>query len=359
MFKYLTHLRTAWPLVGLLALVSLGALTLTTLSPALDQPVTGALINLILVVGLYIFVGNSGVLSFGHVTFMAIGAYVCGLLTIPTIARGVLIPDVPSFIPAMAMGTVPALLIGAVIAAGVGLLVGIPIVRLNGLSAGLAMFAVLLTANVVFTAWQPGPGGGGTLTRVPTDSSVGNTLAWALGAIVVAYLFQGSRWGIRLRGSREDEPAARSLGVSVMPERLYAMVLSAFITGIGGGLYAHYVGSFTPDDFFISITFVLLAMLVVGGINSLAGAVIGTLVISAITYVFSQWANDQPVGPITLKVPSGTSQLVVSVVMVAVLLIRPDGITRGHELTWPRRMPRLSRIPRLIRLRERESQSSV
>jgi len=329
-------MRAAWPIVSLLALVSAIALILPGVSAGLSGAVVAALINLILVVGLYVFVGNSGVLSFGHVTFMAVGAYVCAILTIPTIARAIMIPNVPSFVPKTAIATIPAILAGALLAGVLGVIVGVPIVRLTGLSAGLAMFAVLLAANVVFSNWSPGPGGAGILTRVPTDLTVAGTLMWALLAMILAYLFQRSRWGLRLRGSRDDEHAARSLGVNVTAQRLQAMVLSAFITGIGGALYGHYVGSFGPDAFYIPTTFLVLAMLVVGGIDSLAGAVVGTLVISVISYALNQWTNDLPVGPITLKLPAGSSQLVVALLMLGILIVRPAGLMRGRETALPR-----------------------
>jgi branched-chain amino acid transport system permease protein len=314
-------LRRAWPLGSLVALVLLVAVAVPGISGDLEGAVGLALINIVLVVGLYTFVGTSGVMSFGHVTYMAIGAYTCGILTIPTIARPVLIPNVPGFVPDTAMATVPAVLIGGAVAALAGLLVGIPIVRLNGIAAGIALFAVLLVANVIFNNWELGTGGAGTLTRVPTDLTVtGN-----------------AGWGLRLRGAREDEPAARSTGVGVTRERLGAMTLSAFLTGIGGALYTHYVGSFSADSFFLSTTFLLLAMLVVGGINSLAGAVCGTLVISAVSYVLDRWTNGLPVGPLAIHIPTGTREIFVAVLMLVILLLWPDGITRGRELPLPAR----------------------
>lgn len=292
-----------------------------------------ALIHLILVVGLYTFVGNSGVVSFGHVTFMAVGAYVCGILTIPMIARAVMIPNVPQFIRDIELSTPVGVLVGGIVAAVLGLLLGIPLVRLSGLAAGLAMFAVLLITNVVLRAWEPGASGGGTLSRVPTDTTFLDALLWLLAAIVIAYFFQRSRWGLRLRASREDEQAARSLGVGVMRERLISFSLSAFIMGIGGGLFSHYVGSFTPDSFFIATTILTLGMLVVGGINSLAGAVVGALIISTLSYVLGRWTDGQPVGPITLTLPPGTSQISVAVLMLLFLILRPEGLTKGREFT--------------------------
>ena len=326
-------LRSSWPLLSLLLLVSVVALVLGVFVPAIRPPLVLALIHIILVVGLYTFVGNSGVVSFGHVTFMAVGAYVTGILTIPMIAREVMILNMPQFIKDIELSTPAGILVGGILAAVLGLLIGIPLVRLSGLAAGLAMFAVLLITSVVLRGWEPGASGGGTLSRVPTDITFLDALIWLLGAIVIAYFFQRSRWGLRLRASREDEQAARSLGVGVMRERLIAFSLSAFIMGIGGGLFSHYVGSFTPDSFFIVTTILTLGMLVIGGINSLAGAVVGALIISTLSYILGRWSSGQAVGPISIPLPPGTSQIVIAVLMLLFLILRPEGLTKGREFT--------------------------
>jgi branched-chain amino acid transport system permease protein len=326
-------LRVSWPLLSLLLLVAAVAVVFGMLVPGMAQPVVYALINVMVVVGLYTFIGNSGVLSFGHVSFMAIGAYVCGILTMPMIARAVMIPNVPEWIRAIELNTPLGVIAGAIVAGVVGLIIGIPLVRLNGLAAGLAMFAFLLIVNVVLKAWEPGTSGGGTLSRIPTDIKPADALVWVLVVIVLAFLFQRSRWGLRLRASREDEQAARSLGIGVTKERLGSFALSAFFVGLGGGLFSHYVGTLTPDTFFIATTFLTLAMLVIGGINSLAGAVVGTLVISAITYILDRWTNGQAVGPIAIPLPPGSSQIVVAILMLLFLILRPEGLTRGREFT--------------------------
>ena len=120
------------------------------------------------------------------------------------------------------------------------------------------------------------------MAGVPITTTPTRVLVWCLIAMVAVFLFQESRWGLRLRASREDEVAARASGIGVYNERRTAWILSSFIVGIGGALYGQFLGTFNADAFYFTITFMVIAMLVVGGRTSLAGAVIGSGFISIV-----------------------------------------------------------------------------
>lgn len=330
--------RAVWPAIGTSLLLIIVTLIFAGHSPGLDQTLIMALINLIMVTGLYVFVGTSGVVSFGQVSFMAIGAYVCGMFTIPDIAKTVIIPNAPAIFQNTELSTTVAVLVGAAVAAGVALIVSVPLMRLSGIAASIGTLALLMIVYTFFANWQPGSSGGGNLTRVPTDVTVNSALIWAVVVILAAFVYQHSRFGLKLRAAREDEVAARSLGVRVQRERSIAFTLSALMFGIAGGLYGHSVGSFSADDFFLPITFLTLAMLIVGGQLSILGGLAGTAVLSLVSYVFDAWQNDDPAFGITLSVPAGTRDLVIAVAMLAILLLRPNGLVVG-ELPWPR-LPR-------------------
>jgi branched-chain amino acid transport system permease protein len=106
--------------------------------------------------------------------------------------------------------------------------------------------------------------------------------------------------------------------------------------GIAGGLYAHTIGSISAADFWFPVTFVTLAMLVLGGSRSLFGAVVGAGLLSAVEYVFQEWQNGNPALGLSISVPAGASDLVIALVLILVLVRRPDGLTGGRELPWPR-----------------------
>lgn len=298
--------------------------------------VTTALVNLVLVVGLYTFVGNSGVLSFGHVAFAALGAYSAGLLVIPVETKAVLQPDLPGLLANAHLAPLPATLAGAGVAALVAAVVALPLMRLSGLAASISTFSVLVIVHVVAGNLTAVTGGAAGLAGVPTSTTLITALLWALVVIAVAFAFQRTMVGLRLRASREDEFAARALGVPITRERSFAWVVSAAVMGAGGALLAQQLGTFSPAAFYLDLTFITLAMLVVGGMTSVSGAVVGTIAITAIGEAARQLeAGIAPLG-LPIVVPAGFREVALAVVVLGILVLRPRGITAGRELLPPR-----------------------
>jgi branched-chain amino acid transport system permease protein len=335
----------SWPLPALALLVFAATeIAYSTGGAETRGVVIVALINLTLVVGLYVFTGNSGVFSFGHIGFAAIGAYTAGLLVIPPTQKAILQPSLPTFLAHAHFGSVAATLMGGVVAAAVAAVVAVPFMRLDGLAAGLATFAFLVIVRTVANSWDQVTNGAAGLSGIPVATSKNQALVWGLLAVAAALIFQSTGLGLRLRGSREDYHAARSLGVSVHHERRVAWVVSAFIVGVGGALYGQYLGSFNADAFYISLTFLTLAMLVVGGITSLSGAVIGSLVISFVAEFLFRIEQGAHLGPIHIPARPGLSEVGLAVIMLGILILRPRGLTNGRELPWPSRR-RARKVP--------------
>jgi branched-chain amino acid transport system permease protein len=280
------------------------------------------LINLIMVVGLYTFIGNSGVLSFGHAGFMAVGAYASALLTIPIVTKSVLLPSLPPFLADASLAPVPAALTAAAVAAVVAVAIGIPIVRLAGIQASIATFSFLAIVQVVLSNWTDLTRGQMTMTGIPLSIDVIGSLLWAVVAIGIAYAYRQSRSGFRLRATREDELSARSLGISVGRERFVALLVSAFLVGLSGYLYARLVGSFSPENFYLEVTFVTLAMLIIGGRNSLAGAIVGPVAVSILLELLRRGED----GSYFVTIPTGSRDIVFGALTLAVLVLRPDGL---------------------------------
>jgi len=334
-------LQDASPLLAPMGLV-LAVTLLTQLGSAGVQ--RGGVLMLVyvtLVVSLYMFWGNSGVMSFGHMAFACMAAYLSAILTIPPGLKHAMLTELPAFLAHIELPWIEAIILGGLLAAAFSFVVGLPLSRLSGLAASIATFAVMVIVYVIASYWTTMTGGHASIS-VPMYTNLTSALLVALITIVVAYLYQESPFGLRLRASREDEEAARSIGVRVQKERLVAFVLSAFFTGIGGVLYGHYLGAIISDSFYVSAAFLPIAMLVVGGRKSLSGAVVGGVVIWAVSELMRNIESGVSLGVLNVQGPRGMRELAMGLVMLLILIYRPRGITGGREFSWPfGRRPRL------------------
>jgi branched-chain amino acid transport system permease protein len=323
------------PIVLSLVLILIALVSTAAQSSSFDRTVIDLLIRVVFVVGLYIFVGNSGVVSFGHAAFMMIGAYATGWQDCCSMTKSFFMPGLPQF---MLDTTVPppvATFVSGLFAALFALLVGAAIMRLSGIGASIATFAMLVVVNVVYSNWDSVTAGTSTMTGIPAFTDRWVALIVALIAIFGAYLYQISRFGLMLRTSREDEIAAKASGVDVIGQRLLAFALSAFFTGLAGALYAHFLGTISVNAFYLDLTFITLAMLVVGGINSLSGAVVGVICISALIEILRQLEKGIEIGSTSIALPGGAQEIGLGLAMVLVLIFRQRGITGNQEITWP------------------------
>lgn len=325
------------PLAILVAMVLVLAGAAEFAPTVMQRRITQGLINLVAVVGLYVFVGNSGVLSFGNVAFMAIGAYASALLTMSAAAKNVFLPDLPVFLAAAEWPVIAAALAGGFAAALVALIAGFPLMRLSGISASIATFAILVVTYVVLGNWTSLTGGQNSLMGLPIYVGLWTAAAWAVVAIAIAYVHQESRSGLLLRASREDEVAAAASGVQMVSHRLLAFVISAFLSGISGVLLAHFLGTVRVETFYLDLTFLILAMLVIGGMRSLTGAVTGAIVITLLTELLRQAEVGVTIGSATIAAPGGLGDAALALLMLLIILFRPNGIAGGKEIFLPRR----------------------
>src|SRR5262249_38079095 len=198
------------------------------------------------------------------------------------------LPDLPQIIAAAEWPVLPGALAGGAVAALVALVVGWPLMRLSGVSASIATFAILVVANVVFGNWTAVTGGQNSLMGLPAYVDLWTALGWALAALIIAFAYQETRSALLLRASREDEAAAQASGVNVVLHRLRAFVVSAFLSGIAGVLLGHFLGIVRIENFYLDLTFLIVAMLIIGGRGSLAGAVAGATIIAILTELMRQ-----------------------------------------------------------------------
>lgn len=328
-------LRRVWPVLGPALLVIAFALVAQLLNAASQRQMLSVLVTSVTVVALYVFVGNSGVISFGHVSFVAVGAFAAGVATAPADVKPTTFPGLFPYLADLEVGNIESLLLATAIGGVMAFIVGIPLMRLSGLSAGIATFAVLIITNNIIRNWEAIGPGAKTLSLIPQTTGFLQATIGLLIVMVVAYAYQLSSRGRKLRATREDPAAAQSAGIDVHRERLWAFTLSGALAGFAGGLLVHLLGSITTNQVFLDLTFITLAMLVFGGISSLWGAVLGALTIATLNAVLAEATRGIGIGSYDIEIPGGTRLLVVGAVMLLVLLFKPSGLTGSRELQWP------------------------
>ena len=300
----------------------------------IERAAIDGLIHVVLVVGLYIFIGNSGVLAFGNMAFMMIGAYAVAWFTMSPFKKNFAL-NLPAFLAENTLPLLPSAIMAALLAALVAALLAVPLMRLSGIAASIGTFAALMVLYTLYSNWDSWTFGAGTLAGVPIYVDMWVALAWCAVALLVASVYQKSRFGLALRASRENEAAARAVGIDVPTQRLIAFVIGAFFMGIGGVLKAHFIGSIAVKTFWLGPTFVTLAMLIVGGQRSLTGAVVGVVTVAALLEFLRQLEAGLPVGDMLVQSPRYMRELGIALVMLVILIVRPSGITMGREIPWP------------------------
>ncbi len=334
--------RGALELAAPVALVTGAALLGALVSRSTEIYFINALVAVSMVVAIYVFVGNSGVLSFGHISFVAIGVWTAGVLSVPEQEKPAFMPYLFDFLRDTTVGNIPSLLAAGLVGGVFALFVGLPLMRLSGLAAGIATFAVLEITNNILRYYEKVGPGLNTFSSVSETTDLRQAAIGAVAVIVAAFGYQRSRFGRQLRATREDPAAARAVGVSIYRQRLGAFALSGFLAGVAGGLYVHFL-PINVDAVYLDLTFITLAMLVIGGSTSLWGAVVGALAVSALDSVLANAENGLELVGRTVEVPAGTRIVVVSALMALVLILRPSGLTGGREFSvdplWRRMRP--------------------
>jgi branched-chain amino acid transport system permease protein len=306
--------------------------------PLLTRIVTVMFVSIILVLGLQLYMGNSGILSFAHIGFMGIGAYTSVLLSMTPTAKELTNSNLYPFLISLHLPFLPSLLIGALVAALIAAVVAYPLMRLSDAAAVITTFALLVIINVVMVHWDRVTNGPRTLFGVDSYTNLWTAVIFCVITIFAVYLFKESRVGLRLRATRDDAYAAASIGINMVMMRWLAFIASAFIAGVGGALWAHFITSFTPYSFYLTETFVILAMLVVGGPYSVSGAVIGTLVVTAAREVLRAMENYVNILQIFPEGFFGFTEVVLAIVLIVILIYRPTGIMGSQEISWPPRL---------------------
>ncbi len=293
-------------------------------------------INAMLVISMGLANGFTGVFSLGHVGFVGVGAYVSGVLSLPAAAKAAYLPNLPGWIAGLQLGFFSSTIVAGLVCVLLAFLVGAPLMRLSGHFVSVATLGFLIIVNVVLVNADDYTRGARTFTGVPLQTTLPWAMGWLLVSLValsrIVYSPKGRAW----RAVREDTIAAQAIGIAVLPTRLSAFVIGAFFAGAGGSLYGHYLGSFSPASFYFAYTFSLISMLVIGGMQSLTGAIAGVVVVSVLSELLRNLERGFDIGLLAVPPLYGASQIVLGIIFILIMIFRPSGVMGDLELSFGR-----------------------
>jgi len=270
-------------------------------------------LNVILALSLNLVNGVTGQFSIGHAGFMAVGAYTSAAFTVYAVPRlfGV---EPGAGLLAAAGPLLLAILIGGFVAAAAGLLVGLPSLRLRGdylaivtLGFGEIIRVAILNIDAV--------GGARGFAGVPQRVNLGWVVAWCAVTFVVIRNLVRSYHGRALLAIREDEIAAEALGVPTTRYKVAAFTISAFFAGVAGALFSHYTYLHTNSFTFMK-SIEVIVMVVLGGMGSLTGSIVGATLLTAL--------------PEALRFASADRLIIYSALLIVLMITRPQGLL-GHR----------------------------
>ena len=300
---------------------------------------TLALLQVAAVLALATFSGNSGIVSFGHSAFMGIGAYVFGVLAMPKAIQASALPHLPGWLQGHQLSLIAALLVVVAVGLAVGILSGFPLARLSTGSAAIGTLAFLIIIHVTLIGARDFTRGSQTFYGVPRLTTVYVAFIAAALFILIARILKETPLGLRLRAARENEVAAAASGVNVRRSRHMGWALSIMLSVTVGALYGSFLGAFSPKDFYFDLIFTLIAMLIVGGMLTVSGAVAGTVLLAGVVQILRQAETGIDLGALHIPGIFGLPQLGMGLALLLTIWRRPLGLMGLRELgpDWPKR----------------------
>ncbi len=298
-------------------------------------------IFVILTVALNLSNGFTGVFSLGQIGFMALGAYIAAILTLPLREKQEYLSRLPGWLAQVhfdftlgpfPLGFLLATLIAAALVSLVAYLVGLVLMRLSGHFVAVATLGLLVIVRVFLINADDFTRGSRTFSNVTPYTDLWWVWGWAVVVIYAVWRIKFSPYGREMFAQREDRAAAQAVGIEFMRPRLLAFVLSAFFTAVAGSLYAHFITSFSPNVFYFDLTFRVVVMLVIGGMGSVTGSVLGAVLVLSLSEILRRIEDVNQL--------YGMSLLLLALLFIAIILFRRDGIMGARELDLGRLLER-------------------
>ena len=289
-------------------------------------------INIIAATGINILTGYTGLISLGHAAFMGIGAY-----SVAWLSNNL---SLPFYL---------CLPLGGLIASIIGILVGIPSLRIKGLYLAIATLAAQFILGFIFNEWDSVTGGGRGTSVAPAkifDFTLDTEfeLYWLILVIMILSLFFArnlfrTRIGRAFIAVRDRDISADVMVIILLWTKLSAFALSSFFAGLAGGLMAYFFKVVTPDQYTFGVSIFILAAIVVGGMGSILGGILGAIFMTLIPELLGEVSGI--FGPEALAFLSPAREVVFGLLIVGFLIFEPRGLAeiwrrtkRVYEI-WP------------------------
>lgn len=302
-------------------------------------------INIILALSLNLIYGFTGLFSLGHAGFIAIGAYISALCILPPAQKEMMWILEPIIWPVSDLFTPfwVSVLAAGLFAGIFAFFIAVPVLRLGDDYLGMATLAFAEIIRVMIVNATPITNGSLGIKGIPNHSTMMACYIWALFTLVVLARLCYSNFGNVLRCIRDNEIAASVMGINVFHYKVLSFCIGAFFAGIGGALLGSHLSTIDPKMFNFLLTFNVLMFVVAGGLGSLTGSILGATIIT----ILLEWLRviEEPMNLGFIELPGipGMRMVVFSVILLAIILKRREGIMGTRELTWNRIFAFLSR----------------
>lgn len=293
-------------------------------------------INIILALSLNLIYGFTGMFSLGHAGFMAIGAYVCAILIMTPDQKDSLfiLQKAYPWIQNAEAPFIVAVIAGGLVATLTGLLVGIPLLRLGDDYLGIATLGFAEIIRVLANNIPRVTNGALGFKGIPDYANLWWNFGWCVLTLYCIVRIINSNFGNTLMAIRDDETAAKAMGVNVFRGKLLSFAIGSFFAGVGGALLASLLTTIDPKMFLFTLTFNVLMIVVTGGLGSLTGSILGSVGIT----VMMEWLRfvENPIylGGFEIQGVPGMRMVVFSLALMLVILFRREGLMGMREFNW-------------------------
>lgn len=281
--------------------------------------------------------GFTGLFSLGQAGFMAIGAFTVAVFTVPVELREAIFYIVPQS-PLVANVELPffvALIIGGLLAALVSILIGMPVLRLKSDYLAIATLGFSEIIRIIFTNMKTITNGALGINRIPGIPTMWVTFGVAIASIGFIVLLNNSSYGRAFKAIREDDIAAEAMGINLFKHKVLSFAIGAFFAGIGGGLLASLLGTVDPKQFYFTMTYNFLLIIVLGGMGSVSGTVIASFVVTTGLELLRFFDDSLTLFGVNIPIfRPGFRMVIFSLLLMILVLFFRKGIMGQKELSW-------------------------